>query len=226
VDKSGEVLAHEASRLLDEQVGSAQCLAVGPGLGTGPGARAASLRAVQQEEIPVVVDADAINGLAEVPELWRDFHAAAVLTPHPGEYRRLAASLGIKADPVKPESRPAAAAQLAQRLGCVVVLKGHATVVSDGQRTWLNDTGGPELATAGTGDILTGVIAALAAQFVAVARPPAPRPPSKPLDLFDAARLAVRAHGRAGDLWAHDHGSHAGLLALELANYLPRALTE
>src|SRR5262249_28551276 len=154
-----------------------------PGLGSGEGVKAASLRAVQREEIPVVVDADAINALADVPELVRDFRAAAVLTPHPGEYRRLAGSLGIRIDPVKPETRSDAAASLAQRLGCVVVLKGHQTVVSDGQRTWVNDTGGPELATAGTGDVLSGVIAGLAAQFVAVTHTPMPRPPDRPLDL-------------------------------------------
>ena len=72
-------------------------------LGLGEGPRAASLRAVVQEEIPVVVDADALNNLAELAELQRDFHAHAVLTPHPGEYRRLAGALGIDADPVKEE---------------------------------------------------------------------------------------------------------------------------
>lgn len=224
VDDGGWIVAHEASRLIDEQVGSAQCLAIGPGMGGGEGVRAAALRAVQQEEIPVVVDADAINALAEVPELWRDFRAAAVLTPHPGEYRKLAGSLGIKTDPVKEETRENAATELAQRLGCVVVLKGHRTVVSDGQRTRVNETGGGELATAGTGDVLTGVIAGLAAQFVAVARPPMPRAPGRPLDLFDAARLGVRAHGRAGEMWVKERGASAGLVAMELAETIARAV--
>jgi NAD(P)H-hydrate epimerase len=224
VDRRGEIIAHEASRLIDAAVGESQCLVIGPGMGPGKGVQVASLRAVQQEDIPVVVDADALNALSEVPELWRDFKAAAVLTPHPGEYRRLAGSLGIKADPGRQPSRDDAAALLAQRLGCVVVLKGSGTVVSDGQRTWVNDTGGSELATAGTGDVLSGIIAALIAQFAGIARPSMPRPPGKPLDLFDAARLAVHAHGRAGELWTHKHGATAGLVALELAELVGKVL--
>lgn len=224
VDERGAIIAHEASRVLDEQIEAATAVVVGPGLGTGEGPRSITLRTVQQETCPVVVDADGINALAEIPELWRDFRAAAVLTPHPGEYRRLAGALGIRADPVKPENRPEAAALLAQRLGCVVVLKGAGTVVSDGQRTWVNDSGSAELATGGTGDVLSGVIAGLAAQFVAIAQPPLPRPPGRPLDLFDAARLAVRAHGRAGELWVQRRHAPAGLLAPELADLIPEAL--
>ena len=155
----------------------------------------------------------------------RDFRAAAILTPHPGEYRRLAASLGISLDPVDPRTRPEAAAALGQRLGCIVVLKGSGTIVSDGQRTWQNDTGGSELATGGTGDVLAGIIAGIVAQFVAFGlHPRQPRPASRPLDLFDAARLAVRAHGLAGDRWASRQGANAGLMATELADELPAVL--
>lgn len=87
-DLTGAVVAHEAAAVIDELARTCDCIAIGPGLGLGEGARAAALRAVQQEEVPVVVDADAINNLAEVPELVRDLRAAAVLTPHPGEFRR------------------------------------------------------------------------------------------------------------------------------------------
>lgn len=214
VDGDGELIPHEVSRVLDEQLHGCACLVVGPGLGPGAGTRTAALRAVQQEDAPVVVDADGLNALAEIPELWRDFHAAAVLTPHPGEYRRLAGSLKIDLDLVDPASRPAAAEALAQRLGCIVVLKGSGTVVSDGQRVWTNDTGGPELATGGTGDVLSGVIAGIAAQFV----------PRGKLSLFDAARLAVRAHGLAGERWARTHAATGGMLAAELAGELPAVL--
>jgi NAD(P)H-hydrate repair Nnr-like enzyme with NAD(P)H-hydrate dehydratase domain len=122
---------------------------------------------------------------------------------------------------------------MARRLGCIIVLKGAGTVVSDGGRTWTNTTGHPCMATAGTGDVLTGVIAALAAQFVGPP-PPAgipesvrsrlPRPPGRPLDLFDAARLAVHAHGLAGERWAAGRAVAAGLLAPELADEIPAAL--
>lgn len=229
-DATGNLVPHEASRILDEQFQGCGCLAIGPGLGPGDGVRTAALRAVQQEETPVVVDADALNALSEIPELYRDFHAAAILTPHPGEYRRLAGSLNITLDPVDPKSRPDAAAALAQRLGCIVVLKGPGTVVSDGQRTWTNDTGGPELATAGTGDVLSGIIAGLVAQYVKIMPGPMaaklPRPAAGTLDLFDAARLAVHAHGLAGQQWTMTHSAGAGLLALELAAELPAVLDQ
>jgi NAD(P)H-hydrate epimerase len=213
-DHERRMIPHEAARVLDESLAGAACLVVGPGLGSGEEVQAPSLRAVQQENVPVVVDADALNALAEIPELPRDFRAAAILTPHPGEYRRLASSLNIALDPVAPESRPAAAEALAQRLGCIVVLKGHGTIVTDGHRTWTNDTGGSELSTAGTGDVLSGLIAGIVAQHVA----------NKSLSLLDAARLGVRAHGLAGEMWRHTYGAQAGLLAMDLTSMIPAAL--
>ena len=160
------ILAHEAARVIDEAARSSDCLAVGPGLGRGEGPRSATLRAIQQEDCPVVVDADGINALAETPELTRDLRAAAILTPHPGEFRRLTESMGLSDHLGLARSREGAAEQLAQRLGCVVVLKGAGTVVSDGARTWTNPSGHPCLATAGTGDVLTGLVAGLVAQFL------------------------------------------------------------
>jgi NAD(P)H-hydrate epimerase len=189
------------------------------------GASRAALRAAQLDDVPVVIDADAINRLAEIPELHRDFRAAAVLTPHPGEFRRLADSLNIDADPTHPGTRPTAAQDLAQRLGCVVILKGQHSVVSDGLRTWINTTGTPALATAGTGDVLSGIVAGLIAQFVApMLHPKLPRPKNKPLDLYDAARVAVWAHGLAGERWTAQHGAEAGLLAHEVADVIPEIL--
>jgi hydroxyethylthiazole kinase-like uncharacterized protein yjeF len=224
---TGEVEPHAAACAIDACLGTCDCLVVGPGMGTGDGARAASLRSVQQEHVPVVVDADAINCLAHVAELHRDFHAAAVLTPHPGEYRRLAAALSIDADPVNEASRTAACEQLAQRLGCVVVLKGAGTVVSDGHRSWTNSSGSSALATGGTGDVLAGVIAGLVAQYVSPPTPCVaanPKRADKPLDLYDAARIGVWAHGYAAELWVQRSNASAGLLASELASLIPEAL--
>lgn len=197
---------------VDRQASTAACLAIGPGLGLGEAPRAMVLRAVQQEDTPVVVDADGLNALAEIPELWRDFRARAVLTPHPGEFRRLGAAFKISHDPTREDTRLSGAAALAQRLGAVVVLKGSGTVVSDGQRTWRCGRGHACLATAGTGDVLTGVIAGLIAQHADVLSP------------YDAARLAVEAHARAGEAWARSHQASAGLLAEELAGLLPASL--
>ncbi len=232
----GLIEPHDAAEAVDRAAAGADCLVVGPGLGPAQGrslgTQTLALRAVQQHDVPVVIDADAINGLAQLPELLRDFHAAAVLTPHPGEFRRLAESLAIEADPVEPGARSGAAEELARRLGCIVVLKGAGTVVTDGHRTWVCAWGSAALATAGTGDVLAGVIGGLIGQFVTPheARPwpmpAAPRPAGRPLDLFDAARLGVAIHARAGDLWCERRGASAGLLAMELAELIPEAAEE
>lgn len=228
VDKNGAIIAHDAARVLDVLVSSSDCLAIGPGLGSGGGPVAASFRAINQESTPVVVDADAINALAELPELHRDFRAMAILTPHPGEYRRLAKSMGLSDDVSTPEARLRAGESLARTLGCVVVLKGAGTVVSDGQRTWVNSTGNAALATAGTGDVLTGLIAALVAQFHKRPLPAGSRTVTSEarggLSLYDCARLGVAAHGIAAEDWAGDRGADFGMLASELADRLPRAL--
>lgn len=215
-DEGGEILPHEASAVIDRLVVSATCLVIGPGMGMGPGSMAASLRAVQQESVPVVVDADALNCLSQVPQLHADFHARAVLTPHPGEFERLAKAFRIAGNPTDAAQRPGAAASLAQRLGCIVVLKGAGTVVSDGIRTWVCRHGHPVLGTAGTGDVLAGLIGGLAAQYAAHE--------DSALSLFDAARVAVQAHAIAGEEWAQTHSASAGLLATELADELPAVL--
>lgn len=219
VDAQGHLLVHEAIARLDEQASLASCLIAGPGLGPGEAARALSLRAIQQQDCPVVADADALNALAEIPELFRDFHARAVLTPHPGEFRRLARVFRITHDPADEHARPAAAAELAQRLGCVVVLKGKGTIVSDGHRHWICRAGHDCLATGGTGDVLAGVIAGIIAQFAAGPALPVTRPGA--LDLFDAARAGVHAHALASERWAAARRADAGLLAAELADELP-----
>jgi NAD(P)H-hydrate epimerase len=129
---------------------------------------------------PVILDADALNLLARTPGVW-NFRSDAVLTPHPGEARRLAEGFGISTG----GSREEFASRLASRLGAIVALKGFRTCVAapDG-RVSVNTSGGPELAMAGSGDVLAGIIAAFAAQCE---------------ELFDAVKLAVYFHGAAGD---------------------------
>lgn len=231
-DLSGAIEPHEASAAVDRCVADATCIVVGPGMGVSAGARAAALRCIQQDEVPLVVDADAINNLVDIPEFMRDFRAAAVFTPHPGEFKRLVAGLGLSGDLGLAKSREDAAQQLAQRLGSVVVLKGAGTVVTDGHRVWTNIVDHPCLATGGTGDVLAGVIAGIIAQFVPSPQqmlfkakvPAMPAPDGRPLDLFDAACAGVYAHGLAGQFWASGRGADAGLLAAELANHVPEAL--
>ncbi len=211
---TGVVLTGEASERLaaveraDPSGGAV--LAVGPGLGEGDIERDV-VRGLWSGERRGVLDADGLNRLSELgpkgigasrgPDQW-------VFTPHPGEFRRLAAAwkLGLDdSDAVDPNCRSQAAARLSTAIGGVVVLKGPQTVVSDGQRIYVNETGHSAMATAGTGDVLTGVIAALMAQGLAP---------------FDAATAGVWAHGRAGEVWVREHG-RVGLLARELADTLP-----
>ncbi|MEZ6234768.1 MAG: NAD(P)H-hydrate dehydratase [Phycisphaerales bacterium] len=226
VDADGAIIPHLAAEAFDTHSSDANCLVVGPGLGDGPGPTALALRAVQHADVPVVVDADALNCLADLPDLTPDVRAAAILTPHPGEYRRLADALRIKHDPTNETSRTAAAEALAQRLGVIVALKGARTVVSDGQRTWTCRHQCPALATAGTGDVLAGLIAGLVAQFVpplAYLRLPR-RPADRPLDPWQATCLAVEAHALAGQRWADRSKATGGMLASELADQLPPIL--
>lgn len=196
-------------------------LAVGPGWGRG-GSRAALLELLLQGQRPIVLDADGLHALAELvarrPDAIASLKTRAaplILTPHPGEFRSLAEIAIVApnpaADPTDPAQRPAAAAQLAKAFSATVVLKGANTVVGDrtGTRVYLNATGNPALATAGTGDVLTGMIASLLAQG---------------MPAFDAARLGVFVHGRAGDQWTHRNG-HAGLLAHDLCDNIPAAIS-
>ena len=227
-DRAGAIVAHSAAQTLDRVLDRSDVLAIGPGLGSGQSVEQLVLRAVSQTRVPVVVDADALNALARTPAFDKDFHANAVLTPHPGEFARLAAVLGIAEDPTDPATRPEAARALARRIGTVVVLKGAGTVVSDGQRVWTCRAGHPCLATAGTGDVLTGVIAGVIAGIIAQFDPrsASPHQSAQPktlagLDLFDAARAGVLAHALAGERWAADHKASAGLLAGELAALIP-----
>lgn len=182
-------------------------LAAGPGLGTSDAA-ADALARVMQAPCPVVLDADGLNLVAAGRVPPRGAGTPWVITPHPGEYRRLAKHHGVTGDPVHAHARGDAARELAGVTGATVVLKGAGTVISDGRRVVVNGTGNPALATAGTGDVLTGVIAGLIAQGMGV---------------FDAAVLGAHVHGAAADAWAGEHGT-AGLLAQELADGVPDVL--
>ena len=231
VDDDGELIAHRATQTVDELCDRSDVLAIGPGMGAGEGTRAAALRAVQQLEAPAVIDADAINALGTLSELTVEVRGACVFTPHPGEFDRLAQAVALRERVLDGAERAGAAEALAQRLGAIVVLKGRGTVVSDGHRTWTCPHGHPCLATAGTGDVLTGVIAGVIAQHAMplrlMALPEAARLAMGGrgrLPLFDCVRVAVAAHGLAGEAWAQRSGNGSGLLARELADLIPDAI--
>jgi NAD(P)H-hydrate epimerase len=229
VDAKGQLKPSLIAQMLDAHAHLWECMAIGPGFGAGEYQQQVVVRLISQDDKPLVIDADGINALAALRDFHADLQAPTILTPHPGEYRRLAAALGIDADPVDEAKRPDAAARLAGQIGCVVVLKGHRTVVSDGVNTVTNDTGGPALATAGTGDVLTGVIAGFVAQFFRRSLGTGERQVTAQqqggLSLLDCARLAVWVHGRAADLWTERHGA-AGMLAADLLELIPSVISE
>lgn len=209
----GTLEAAGCAEVIDRELARMRVLAVGPGLGQGEAQRQIVFRLVAHEERPLVIDADGLNALAGALELQRDFRARAILTPHPGEYLRLASGLGIEASLGSDSGREEAAIELARRLGAVVVLKGPATVVTDGQQLFVNDTGNQGLATAGSGDVLTGVCAGFLAQF------------EGQLSMLECAALAVHVHGRAAERCTEDRGD-TRLLARELLDGIPAAIAE
>lgn len=186
--------------------------AAGPGLGVGGRTRELVRRLVQDELFtgPLVLDADALNAVGDSPEVLAAHPGPLVCTPHPGEAERL---LGRRFDS-DPNTRAEVARELARRTGGILCLKGAGTVVSDGERTYVCDTGGPALATAGSGDVLTGIVAAYLAATVTL--------PESGFTPFDAACAAVRAHGLAGDLAARERGTR-GVIARDLLEFLPAA---
>jgi hydroxyethylthiazole kinase-like uncharacterized protein yjeF len=219
-------IGEEAIKPLVEELGRYQAAVLGCGLGQEPGTVAFICRFLQmrerayagigflapQEETatwelpPIVVDADALNALAGVPEWWRSLPAGrVVLTPHPGEMARL---LGASQEEVL-ASRIAVARRAATTWKQIVVFKGAHTVVAhpDG-RVVVNPSATPALATAGTGDVLAGVVAAFLGQGVSP---------------FAAALLGVYLHGRAGEMMEQDVGA-AGGVASGILERLPLAL--
>ncbi len=182
-------------------------VAIGPGMAPGAGGRALVRAALARLEVPMVLDADALNHLAGEAALIASARAPVVITPHPGEAARL-----LRTDAAEVEAdRVAAARALAELTRAVVVLKGAGTLVCDGAAgdgfVTINPTGGPALATAGSGDVLTGVVAALVAQG---------------LEAGEAARAAVYLHGLAGDLAAARIGP-VGVTASDVLESVPAA---
>lgn len=202
-DAAGRLTAGAFDRIA-ELAEQATVVACGPGLGRSLDLDQLVARLYEEIAKPMVFDADALNALAAEPDVLVRPGGPRILTPHPGEFARL---IGRK---LEAELRHDAAVQLAARCGIVVVLKGHRTLVTDGRREAINTTGNPGMATGGTGDVLTGLITALACQR---------------LEPFDAARLGVHLHGLAGDLAAEELGQ-VSMLASDLIQYLPEAFLE
>jgi hydroxyethylthiazole kinase-like uncharacterized protein yjeF len=199
-------LSAEATKAILELAAARDVVALGPGLGRDAGLEELVGPLTAAIEAPLVIDADGLHAIAGRLESLGDRHAPTVLTPHPGE---AAALLGTEAAALN-RDRIGAARQLAERAGSIVVLKGAGTVVADRRgRALVVSTGGPALATGGTGDVLTGVISGLLASG---------------MEAFEAAALGAWWHGATADRLVAG-GLPFGLLAGELADALPACAT-
>ena len=173
---------------------------IGCGLGQSEGTRAVLETVLREFSGPVVVDADGINLLAKHMDILRERHAPTILTPHAGEFVRIGGD--NKADRVSETLR------FAMKYGCILLLKGHETVISDGKETYVNQTGNPGMAVGGSGDVLSGIIVSLLGQGI------------EPLK---AAACGAWLHGKAGDICAEKIGQY-GMLPTDLVEVLPRLL--
>ena len=199
--------AGDKSRDFSNAIQKANSIAVGPGLGWRRTIGRDLLFDLSEQKFtgPVVLDADGLIAFVNEISTLEKFKLNLILTPHPGEMGRL---LGRKSEDIQ-KNREKTASAAAQLFNCVVVLKGYNTVIADGSgRVQVNETGNPGMATAGVGDVLTGMIAGLAAQG---------------LSPWEAAVAGVYLHGLAGDLAAAEKGEY-GMIASDLTEKIPDAI--
>jgi len=202
-DGAGRISAKAIHTIL-EAAGQNDAVAFGPGIGISGALRSILEKLLEQQNLRLVIDADGLNNLAGLKNWPARLKAKPILTPHPGEMKRLWSGL-LREE--LPSERRQQALQLALRTNSVVVLKGAGTVVTDGEKVYINKTGNPGMATAGSGDVLTGVITALLGQG---------------LSDFDAAVLGVYIHGLAGDIAAEKFG-RISLITTDIIDSLPGA---
>lgn len=199
-------IGHEAvEAALSFAQANARAVVVGPGLSRQRETASFVKRLLPGLTVPTVVDADALNILADDVRQLKKVKVPLILTPHPGEMARLA-----KKD-VRDiqEDREDVARDFARKHGVFLVLKGHRTVVTDGGHVHVNLTGNPGMATAGSGDVLAGMIGSFLVQDI---------------EPFQACRLGVYLHGLAGDLAAKE-GSEQSLIASDIISFLPKAFS-
>lgn len=182
------------------RAGKMDAVLIGPGLGQSKGTLAVVKAVLENVCCPVVLDADGINLIAAHKDIVRGRTAPTILTPHAGEFSRLGGNIS--------EDRVCAAEKMSDDMGCIVLLKGHHTVITDGTSTYINLTGNPGMAVGGSGDVLAGMIAALLGQGI--------------VPLLCAA-CGAWLHGAAGDLCAAEIGQY-GMLPTDMVNALPRLL--
>ena len=198
-DEGGKLSEAAIPEIL-ERLPRLDAVLIGPGLGQSQGTFAVVKAVLERFQGPVILDADGINVLAAHKYIVRERTAPTILTPHDGEFARLGGIVGA--------DRPAAAVEMARDLGCILLLKGHRTVITDGYATYINGTGNPGMAVGGSGDVLSGIIVSLLGQG---------------LEPLEAAACGAWLHGGAGDLCAAEIGQY-GMLPSDMVAVLPRLL--
>ena len=191
-DKDGKLSVDAVAEVL-ERLPRMDAVLIGCGLGQSEGTYLVTKAVLENAECPVVVDADGINVLARHKDILRERHFPTILTPHAGEFARLGGG-----DPVT----------FAKETGCILLLKGHRTVITDGNEIYVNHTGNPGMAVGGSGDVLSGIIVSLIGQGI------------EPLT---AAACGAWLHGAAGDICEKEIGQY-GMLPSDMVEALPRLM--
>jgi len=208
-------LSNKGKMEIKELCESHDIVALGPGLSQQPETKKLILWLIKNIDSDMVVDADGLNALADDVKVLHKIKKNVVLTPHPGEMSRLT-GLGAAKDVQKDRLNTASQfvqliqKKLSNERRLILVLKGDKTIVADSGKVYVNRTGNPGMATAGAGDVLTGIIASLIGQGH---------------DVFDASQLGVYVHGLAGDIAANKKGE-LSMIASDIIEYLPDAFTK
>lgn len=198
-DQNG-MYSPEAVKELELLLPKMDAVLIGPGIGQSDGTLAIVEYVLKNSNVPVVLDADGINVISSHKDILRDRAQATILTPHDGEFIRLSGQPLTDREP--------SAKTVAKDLGCIVLLKGNRTIITDGNTCYVNKTGNPGMGTGGSGDVLAGVIVSLLGQGVAPVL---------------AAAAGAWLHGAAGDVCARKIGEY-GMLPQDMLLALPRLM--
>ncbi len=189
------------SLLIKQWLPKMDAVLIGPGIGQSVRALEMTKMILEYAQVPVVLDADGINVIVQHKNILRDRSYPTILTPHDGEFARIFGQ-------APGENRIDSACELSKDLDCIVLLKGHRTVITDGETVYINTTGNPGMATGGSGDVLSGIIVSLLGQGL------------MPLQ---ATACGAYLHGASGDICAREIGQY-GMLPQDMVNALPRLL--
>ena len=198
-DAEGKLSADAIPEILD-RLHNMDAVLIGPGLGQSDGTFAVVKTVLENAQCPVVLDADGINVMAAHKDILRGRSYPTILTPHDGEFARIGGKIG--------QDRMESARTLAKDLGCILLVKGHETCITDGETGYVNKTGNPGMAVGGSGDLLAGILVSLLGQK---------------LPTLEAAACAAWLHGAAGDAAAAELGQYA-MLPTDMLQTLPQFL--